>query len=634
MNIPFRAKITKSAGNNTRCRTYGRFQSLKYSSSVTVLFLGLLTLGGIAGEMTSAYAAEAIAGTASLSGSVTAEKPFIAAQVYARNMDKSMLYMVYTNRGRYSAINLMPGGYEIWVEKGELKSEHRMLRIQAGEKLTLDLLLQPGPDFALTSKDRAMGGPQFGLGSRDGVVLLPYDELYPSGPGLDIATVTCISCHGRSFLPGQHRSKAEWHAMIAVMLNPAGAFAKGSTLSITTEQREILADYLVSNFGPDSPARGLKIDVEFPLDEEALSTAMFIEYLLPLGPDADLYRRSTARPGRHRTLEPKLDNFGNIWATNGIVGITRLDPRTAQFSHFPFGTDTGNPEVDMYGKPKSDPASIWSNIYAHGMTIDSNNHVFWLEFQGQHVGRLDPETGKMDRFPIDPKGVVVDERGVAGNVRGHTPHLDSEENVWFTVIRGNKIGVWKRSTEKITLWEIPTANSFPYGIDMDKNDEVWFAELLGCKVGRFNTRTERFTEYPSLASPCALNRLTVDSKGIIWYSVFNKGILGRLDPKTGEQVEYDVLPFTDVNASMPYGIIADQNDQIWFGDGGMGGTLIRFNPETKEFTYYPEPRQGDNPNIDVTREGAIIYTSRSSEQAGIGVFYPDVSKMTGYGAYR
>ena len=624
----------EGTGKNLRNKTCRHFLSLQFSFSVTVFLLGFLTVAGAVGKTTTASAAETLAGTATLSGSVAAEKPFTAAQVYARNIDKSMLYMVYTHRGQYSAINLMPGGYEVWVEKGELKSEHQMLRIQAGQELTLDLLLQPGPDFALTSKDRAMGGPQFGQGARDGVELLTYDKLYPPGPGHDIAAETCISCHGKSFLPSHHKSKAEWHVMIDVMLNPAGAFAKGSTLSVTAEQREILADYLVSNFGPDSPARGLKIDVEFPLDEKALSKAMFIEYLLPLSPEADLYRRSMARPGKNRTLEPKLDNFGNIFATNGLVGIVKLDPRTAQFSHFPFGTDTRNPEVDMYGKPKSDPDSVWSNIYAHGLTIDSNNQVFWLEYQGQHVGRLDPETGKMTRFPLDPKGVVVDEKGIAGNVRGHTPHLDSQENVWFTVIRGNKIGVWKRSTEEITLWEVPTANSFPYGIDMDTNDEVWFAELLGCKVGRFNTKTEQFTEYPSLASPCALNRLTVDSKGIVWYSVFNKGILGRLDPKTGEQVEYDVLPFTEENASMPYGIIADQNDQIWFGDGGMGGTLIRFNPETKEFTYYPEPRQGDNPNIDITREGAIIYTSRSSEQATIGIFYPDVSKMTGYGAYR
>lgn len=603
-------------------------------SSVCIVLLGLLMLAGITAPIKTGYAAETIAGTASLSGEITAEEPFSAAQVYARNMDKNMLYMVYTNRGQYSAINLMPGGYEVWAEKGELKSEHRMLRIQPGDQLTVDLLMQPGPDFALTSKDRAMGGPQFGQGAKEGVQLLPYDELYPPGPGRDIAAETCISCHGRSFLPAQHRSKAEWTAMIGIMLNPAGAFAQGSTMSITPEETEILADYLVTNFGPDSPPRGLKLDVEYPLDEEALSKAMYIEYLMPLGPDADLYQRSIARPGKHRTLEPKLDNFGNIFATNGLVGITKLDPRTAQFSHYPFGTDTRNPEIDMYGKHKSDPDSIWSNIYAHGMTIDSENKVFYIEFQGQHVGRLDPETGQMDRFPMDPDGVVVDEKGVAGNIRGHTPHLDSEENVWFTVIRGNKIGVWNRSTEKVTLWEVPTANSFPYGIDMDQNDEVWFAELMGCKVGRFNTKTETFTEYPSLATPCALNRLTVDSKGIVWYSVFNKGILGRLDPETGEQVEYDVVPFTEENVSMPYGIIADHNDHIWFGDGGMGGTLIKFNPETKEFTYYPEPRQGDNPNIDVTREGAIVYTSRSSEQATIGIFYPDVSKMTGYGAYR
>lgn len=36
----------------------------------------------------------------------------------------------------------------------------------------------------------------------------------------------------------------------------------------------------------------------------------------------------------------------------------------------------------------------------------------------------------------------------------------------------------------------------------------------------------------------------------------------------------------------------------------------------------------------LTREGAIIFSTRSSNQAGLGIFYPDVSKMTGYGAYR
>ena len=60
------------------------------------------------GAATSARAAEAIEGTAVLWGTVTAEVPFTAAQVYARNLDENMLYTVFTGGGQYRAINLMP----------------------------------------------------------------------------------------------------------------------------------------------------------------------------------------------------------------------------------------------------------------------------------------------------------------------------------------------------------------------------------------------------------------------------------------------------------------------------------------------------------------------------------------------
>jgi virginiamycin B lyase len=125
-----------------------------------------------------------------------------------------------------------------------------------------------------------------------------------------------------------------------------------------------------------------------------------------------------------------------------------------------------------------------------------------------------------------------------------------------------------------------------------------------------------------------------DSKGIIWYAVARPGKLGRLDPETGQQQEYDILPFTELELSSPYGIIADRHDRVWFGDGGMGGALINFDQDTEEFTYYPLPRQTDNPNLDTTRDGAIIYSTRASRQAAIGIFYPDVSTMKGFGAYR
>jgi streptogramin lyase len=98
--------------------------------------------------------------------------------------------------------------------------------------------------------------------------------------------------------------------------------------------------------------------------------------------------------------------------------------------------------------------------------------------------------------------------------------------------------------------------------------------------------------------------------------------------------EYDIVPFTKLAVSAPYGIIADRSDRIWFGDGGLGGALINFDPTSRRFTYYPLPRQGDNPNLDLTRDGAIVYTTRSSNQATIGMFFPDVGRMTTYAAFR
>ncbi len=578
--------------------------------------------------------ADSIPGTATLTGVVTADQPFSAAQVYAKNMDRNILYTVFTHDGRYRAVNLLPGGYRIWAEKTGLTSRHEMMRIHGPGEIELNLAMAPGPDNPLTLKDSSKPGPQFG-GVGKGAELVSYDEMYPPGPGRDLAEPTCLTCHGHSFLPANRMNRPQWHAMIGIMLDPSGAFADpNSTRSITDAEHDILADYLAEHFGPDSPARILRLDVEYPLDEETLSKGMFIEYLTPLHPAADLSLRSANEPFKHRLHRPMIDNDGNIWGSNSLIGLSRVDPRTGQWSHFPIGYDENNPETDMYGRSKGDPDSVWSYIFPHDMTIDRKGQVFWAEFQGQHLGRLDPSTGKFDRYPMDPEGVVVDERGVVGNIRGHTPHMAENGDVWFTAIRGNKLGKWDHQTTEITLWEIPTPHSFPYGLEVDQDGIVWFAELFGCAIGRFDPATEKFTEYPALMKPCAINRLAADSQGTIWYSVFSSGRLGRLDPKTGEQKEYDVLPFSNVKASMPYGIVADNDDKIWFGDGGLGGALIRFDPETESFTYYPEPRQGDNPNLDITRDGAIIFSTRSNNQAALGIFYPDVSTMREYGVFR
>jgi hypothetical protein len=79
----------------------------------SVLIVGLLATlviaGVVAGGRPAAAAQAGISGMATVSGSVDSTGPFKAAQVVIRNVDKRILYMVYTNAGQFRAVALFPG---------------------------------------------------------------------------------------------------------------------------------------------------------------------------------------------------------------------------------------------------------------------------------------------------------------------------------------------------------------------------------------------------------------------------------------------------------------------------------------------------------------------------------------------
>ncbi len=89
---------------------------LMASLGAVCIFLGLTVLAGARPIPPQS----GIAGTASLSGAVDSSTPFKAAQVFIRNTDKRVLYMVYTNAGQFRAVALFPGNYEVKVStKGQ-----------------------------------------------------------------------------------------------------------------------------------------------------------------------------------------------------------------------------------------------------------------------------------------------------------------------------------------------------------------------------------------------------------------------------------------------------------------------------------------------------------------------------------
>src|SRR5436309_1282758 len=146
-----------------------------------VVFAG----GGSAAPKAAAAQAGAIAGTASLSGTVDSNASFKAAQVFIRNVDKRILYMVYTNAGQFRAVALFPGNYQVSAGTKGLESDVQKVVLKAGDNPKLKLSLHA---LAGTSQRTVVNALETNAELNSTVSIeQSYDEIYPPGPGRDVA---------------------------------------------------------------------------------------------------------------------------------------------------------------------------------------------------------------------------------------------------------------------------------------------------------------------------------------------------------------------------------------------------------------------------------------------------------------
>lgn len=157
-----------------------------------------------------------------------------------------------------SARSRFPGTYEVSVAAKGLASDVQKLVLKAGDNQTLTLSLRPSAGAAARTVINALETETSANTSvRDE---RSYDEVYPPGPGRDVAERTCLICHGENFLPSRPGSTAAWNARVDFMMGktlfdrPAAAYAEGlltfraSALRFSREDREVLVAYLAKHF--------------------------------------------------------------------------------------------------------------------------------------------------------------------------------------------------------------------------------------------------------------------------------------------------------------------------------------------------------------------------------------------------
>jgi virginiamycin B lyase len=520
-----------------------------------------------------------LAGLASVSGTVTSAAPFKAAKVYFRNVERRMQYLVYTAGGKYNAMHLFPGKYEMRVEAQGLDSPVIPVVLSAGTNPPQNAALRPVQNT--------------------GTFVVSMDEMFPAGPGQRYVKENCMGCHGPAMFGARQMPAAAWSVYVD-MMEKNGSLPMGFA---SPQEREDLVQYLGRHFGPDAKKRTVKFDREVPLDEAKLAKAMYIEYYLKPNADPKLMRKGQ---------DPHFDQQGNVWVTdrNRPNRLAKLDPRTGEWKDWTLPHPDGE---------------------VHGLTIDRDGVVWIPGRMGQRKDKdgiqliaFDPKTEKFENFPVDP------ERKIKDRLQSHTPVVDAQGNIWVSMIGGDRFYKWDRQTRQIEMFMTATRPSAPYGIDMDSQGNIWMALFRGApRVGKYEPATGKFTDYPALTPTGRMRRASVDMEDRVWFGIHDRGTIGYIDPGSGKVTEYK-LP---LDLSRPYDPQADYQGNIWFGDDGQGGTTIRFDPKTREFTYYPTPQVADQPKLEITRDGAVWYCPRSGAEPGVGVLYPDMTKMTTLGAY-
>jgi streptogramin lyase/mono/diheme cytochrome c family protein len=586
-----------------------------------------------AGTAAQQRAGRMIAGTANLSGSVTATKPFKAAQVFIRNVDKSIGYMVYTNAGQFRSVALLPGNYEVTVKAKDLVSDAQKVTLKAGDNQSVKVSLR---DF---SGNMDAGGALNEAGEATKLTFQDYDEIYPAnGPGKQVAEQVCMNCHGENFFPSQPATEEVWNARIdhmqgrALWNQDATSYAQGllayrtSMFNFSRQDREDLVAYLVKNFGPGAKPRAVRTDRPMPVDEASLAKAQYIEYYLPPDAPGELTKApdyvNIGYRGRRVGQDVRFDNEGNVWLVDrGFPHrLVKLDPRT------------GDQKSWVLPEPKNG---------IHEVLVDRSGMILLPQHSGttptapKGLVIFNPKTEQFEKtIPMDPDNVVRNSVKWLQSLA-----IDSKDNVYIGWIMGGAISKYERATGKVSVFRVPTPHAIVYGVVADRNDNIWLAEWSGGKIAKFDTRTNSWTEYMPPTWPGHVRRLNVDYQNNIWWGIWasgnRPGKLVKLDQTTGRMTEYTV----PMRNSQPYDVAADTEGNIWFADSPMAdraAAIGKFNTKTQAFTFYPKPQfAADTPKIQVTRDGAVWFSPRGTQidAPAISVLYPDMDKITTLGAY-
>ena len=275
-------------------------------------------------------------------------------------------------------------------------------------------------------------------------------------------------------------------------------------------------------------------------------------------------------------------------------------------------------------------------VQPHDVIVDAEGIAWYSSFGQQHLGRLDPRTGKVVEFHVE-----MNKPGFPTGLLGL--RSDREGNLWMGNMYQATIVKFDRKAQKFATWTLPAErnidaaqinmvspqsshvdgkvwtqnNGFAgvhrldlatgrvetwepfksapkgephniYDVIPDSQNNVFFTDFRQRHIGRIDAKTGelKLFEIPAKAAVVAPRRGMMDAQDRLWFGQYRGDKIGMLDTKTGEFREWQVAP----RWSAPYDVTIDRNDEAWTGSM-ITDFVTRVDTKTGGSVNYRLPRE-------------------------------------------
>ena len=494
-------------------------------------------------------------------------QPLSGAFVKLKTAERRLTFMVISqDQGHYTASKLPAGPYSLQGVGNGFQSEWSD-PVEVTERGTTQL------DLSLTDAQAPLLPAAWPR-------RIPEEqtaaEALPEGPGREILSTRCVSCHSIARVFRSGRNRDGWQSSIDEMRS---YMRDGGTPDLSNQEADVLLDYMATHFPPlPTPDPNSRLPRTL-MQGEAMHYRVVQHELENVAAD---------------THDVAVDPDGIGWANQRDGGkLSRFDPETLEHSEVTPPMATA--EIAYMGNVQiSEEGVIW---------FAEPNERRWLSY--------DIKAAKWTEWDF-PKTI-------RGSANGNTMALHPDGTIWLT-----GPGAMRRLnplTKEWSSWDTPTwtrTQKSPggYGATVAGDGRVWFALQSADLMARVDPKTGVVDEFEIPVEGIVYpRRMDTDSEGNVWVALWRAGKLMKIDQHTAEMTIFDP-PTPSYNGA--YSVSVDRTNGFVWVTLHRVDKIARFNPKTNQWVEFPLPQaETDVRRIEVDQNNPNRVWWSSSDGAGV-----------------